>query len=134
MSISQWFSERGEDAFREYELRTLKSLVGIYDNAILAVGGGTPTIPEAAEILRNCTECLYLKASALQLKTILSVLDNSERPLLKGRSVEELLSIRERTYEHTAQYILNLSDYTDGVPSEQDFSDMAIHIRNLLAQ
>jgi len=134
MSISTWFADRGETAFREYELHTLKLLVEKNDNAILAVGGGTPVTPEGAAILKHHTQCVYLETSAVQLKKILSVLDNSGRPLLKTYTVEELLSTRKAIYESTAGYIVKWSDYTEEVPDESDFYRMSLGIRDLLFQ
>jgi len=134
MTVSQWFDTKGESAFRECELQTLLSVMHERSDVILSVGGGTPTIAAAADILRKETICVYLKASAEQLEKILSVLDNRERPLLKLHTVEELLSERERMYESIAAICVRLSDYADGVPDENVFHSIAVDIRDTLSQ
>jgi len=134
ISIADWFSQRGESAFRAFELQTLKQLLSECGDAVLAVGGGTPVTREASDILKEETTCVYLKATVSHLERILSVLDNSGRPLLRTHSVDELLSTREPLYERTAGYTVNLADFTEGVPDERDFEDIAAHVRNLLCQ
>lgn len=63
-SIASIF-ENGEAAFRSVELDTLKAVLsrGKGDPYVLALGGGTFTIPEARALVLSETTSVYLKAS-----------------------------------------------------------------------
>ena len=80
---------------------------------VLALGGGTVMTPECAELVRDNTLCIYLRAS---LETLVSHLESeaSRRPLLSGISlrerISELMALRSSTYEKTAHVIID----TDG--------------------
>lgn len=56
---------------------------------VLSVGGGTPTNPACAQLLRTRTLCFYLKASLESLQKRLWK-NHSQRPLLAGKNKEEL--------------------------------------------
>lgn len=111
-SIPEIFSESGENAFRFLEQQCLQELIckygggcpGSSDSAVeilnseceaeqvtcvLSVGGGTPTNPACAQLLRTGTLCFYLKASLESLQKRLWK-NHSQRPLLAGKNKEEL--------------------------------------------
>ena len=83
MSIPEIFNEYGEAAFRRMEREALN---GIFSDtgrprAILSLGGGTVTSEECRRLIRQNTECFYLRA------TTETLLDNLEghsagRPML----------------------------------------------------
>lgn len=125
MSITAIFSAYGEPAFRKMEYETLSSVLAVGQDMVIATGGGTPVNPESAGMLRERTVCVYLSASENQLSEILSVLDNSNRPMLKKHTVGELMRARVPIYENTAHISVNLSDYTDGVPDDSAFDRIA---------
>ena len=56
---------------------------------VLSVGGGTPTNPACAQLLRTRTLCFYLKVSLESLQKRLWK-NHSQRPLLAGKNKEEL--------------------------------------------
>lgn len=58
-------------------------------SCVLSVGGGTPTTPACAQLLRTRTVCFYLKASPESVQKRLWK-NHSRRPLLAGKSKEEL--------------------------------------------
>ena len=80
---------------------------------IVALGGGTVMTPECAELVKEKTTCIYLKAS---IETLIRHLEAeaSGRPMLQGDSlrsrIEELMSLRSETYESTAHITIE----TDG--------------------
>lgn len=125
MSIGSIFSAYGEPAFRAVEADTLASVLDIGENLVIATGGGTPVLPVSSSLLHDRTVCIYLRAEAWQLSEILSVLDNANRPLLKSHTVEELLESRMPVYENTAHIVVNLSDFTTGVPDDEIFGRIA---------
>ena len=80
---------------------------------VIALGGGTAMTPECAEIVKEKSVCIYLKAST---DTLVSHLEGeaSGRPMLQGDSlrsrIEELINQRSETYETTAHITIE----TDG--------------------
>ncbi len=79
-TIADIFAEDGEPAFRQMELKALKSALGKYQSntAVIALGGGTVTIPEAVRLLQNQTLCIWLQAPADELESRVA---GSGRPL-----------------------------------------------------
>ena len=99
-------------------------------SAVLALGGGTVMTPECAELVRQNTRCIYLRAT---IDTIVERLSNetSTRPLLTSSQeverrgvlrarIESLMSARTSTYENTANIIID----TDGKSIEQICSEI----------
>ena len=94
-------------------------------SAVLALGGGTVMTPECAEMVREHTLCVYLRAS---VDTLVSHLEgeSSGRPILQGnlrQRIEDLMARRSSTYENTAHIIID----TDG----KSVSDIAKEISGL---
>ena len=81
------------------------------ETLVLALGGGTVMTPECAEMVRDNTLCIYLRAS---LETLVAHLESeaSARPLLSGTSlrerISELMALRSSTYENTAHVIIDI--------------------------
>lgn len=103
MSISDYFDAFGEAAFREIEKEQLHSLADT-DNAIIATGGGTPCHFDNMEWMNNHGKTIYLE---LPPKTLLSRLSQNEiesRPLLSGKSTEELLEFITVKLEERAPF------------------------------
>ena len=88
-------------------------------STILSLGGGTIMRKGCAEMVRERTLCIYLKASVDTLvKNLEGETDGrpmlaSERPLRER--IAELMSLRSSTYESTAHIII----YTDGKDIEE---------------
>ena len=64
-TIPEIFREGGEAAFRAVELETLRAVLDEAAQApgdvVLALGGGTLTVPAAREIILAETECVFLR-------------------------------------------------------------------------
>ena len=119
--IPDIFAAEGEAAFRQMEVEALSRIIEaqqLRDNVIVALGGGTVMTPECAEIVREKTHCIYLRAS---VDTLVSHLENEAagRPMLQGASlrsrIEELMALRSSTYEATAHDVID----TDGKTVEE---------------
>ena len=95
---------------------------------IVALGGGTVMTPECAELVKEKTTCIYLKAS---IETLIRHLETEApgRPMLQGDSlrsrIEELMSLRSETYETTAHITIE----TDG-KSIEAIAEEIFHILN----
>ena len=154
--IPEIFASEGEAAFRRLETQILKDILSAEHerqcapcevgrvnetpmtiSAVLALGGGTVMTPECADMVRENTCCIYLRASVNTLLERLSS-NTSNRPLLtrdphaalqgaqrRGNPslhsrIDELMSQRSSTYEKTANIIID----TDGKSIEQICSEI----------
>ena len=154
--IPEIFASEGEAAFRRLETEVLTKILSAEHerqyapcevgrvneipmtiSAVLALGGGTVMTEECAELVRENTCCIYLRASVNTLLERLSS-NTSNRPLLtrdphaalqgaqrRGNPslhsrIDELMSQRSSTYEKTANIIID----TDGKSIEQICSEI----------
>ena len=143
-SIPEIFATEGEQAFRQMELEALKTIAGggmSKTNLVLALGGGALMTKECAEIVKEQTCCVYLKASIETLMEHLSG-EADGRPMLHGKAasqegdtslrgaerrgnpmqerIAELMAQRSETYEKTAHIIVD----TDGKSIEAIASEI----------
>ena len=90
---------------------------------IMALGGGTVMTPGCAEIVKDQTFCIYLKASIETLMEHLSG-EADGRPMLNGDTlherITELMAQRSEIYEKTAHIIID----TDGKSIEAIASEI----------
>ena len=127
--IPEIFASDGEAAFRRMEAEHLQILLDSHNiSAVVALGGGTVMTEECAEMVREKTMCVYLRAT---VETLVRNLDgeSENRPMLSNEEplnvrVAHLLALRSGTYEQTAQMVID----TDG----KSIAEIAMEIhRNL---
>ena len=111
--VPQIFAEEGEARFRDLERRMLHE-VAEFENIVLSCGGGTPCHFDNMDYMNSVAETYYLKATPEPLIQHIAI-SRGERPLLKGKSPEELrefvstqLAEREPYYEK-AQHIVDIN-------------------------
>ncbi len=126
-TIPEIFASDGESAFRQMEKDTLREAVAQPSSIVLALGGGTVTTNECAEMVHEKTLCIYLRASVDTLVNNLSY-QAEGRPLLRGdlrKRIEELMALRSSTYEKTAHIVID----TDGKTIEEIASELSAAIK-----
>jgi shikimate kinase len=105
MSIAEYFSSFGEDAFRKLESDVLKQ-TEYPENVVVSTGGGLPCFFDHMEC-----KTLYIKLSP---KTLADRLENSKtiRPVLQGKKGDDLvefitgkLAERESFYQQAHHHI-----------------------------
>ncbi|SFW11937.1 shikimate kinase [Prevotellaceae bacterium HUN156] len=89
-TVSELFAERGEEAFRKIEYNMLHE-VAEFEDVIISCGGGTPCFFDNMDYLNQQGDVVYLKATPETLYKHL-LMAKVERPLLKGKSPEELIA------------------------------------------
>lgn len=117
-SVAEAWRTRGEPAFREAEARALAAaLAGPV--SVIALGGGTPTAPGAADLLRQGrANIVYLRADASTLRARLaSTIDSdANRPSLTGgdplREIEAVLAQRDPLYIGLARHVVEIAGLT----------------------
>lgn len=127
-TISQIFTEEGEDAFRRKESDFIGTLMK-ESGFVLSTGGGMPCFNNNMEVLNRLGCTIYLKNTSEALADRLMISKN-ERPLIQGMSKEELIlfideNIQKREiYYNQAQIILN--------PEEQGILNVYQRIKDKL--
>lgn len=114
LSVTDIFSLKGENAFRDMETDCLKELLHTSKGQIIATGGGLPMKKENHALLKNLGTVFYLKASPEVIYE--RVRTDEGRPLLQVEDPKErirtLLSRRAPIYEACADKVIEVSDKT----------------------
>lgn len=133
-TIPEIFEESGEEAFRALEFNTLRLYLNSYQgDSVLALGGGTLTLPESRDLIKRNCRCIYLKADAdALLENLTWKGEAGKRPLLSGgkdlkERIEELLDARSATYESAADITVNAERLTP----EQIADDILTYLETL---
>lgn len=92
-TVSQIFSEKGEERFREIESKILKE-VAEFEDVVISTGGGAPCFHGNMDRMNDTGICVYLKTSPGELARRLEVCKNT-RPLIKDKTKEELVCFIE---------------------------------------
>jgi len=87
-TISQVFTEKGEEFFREIERNILQE-VSQFENVVISTGGGVPCFFDNMDWMNRTGITVYLKMPVSELTQRL-VDCKQERPLIKGKNKEEL--------------------------------------------
>jgi len=94
-TIPQIFAEEGEEEFRKKERKALEELSEFTD-IVIATGGGAPCFFDNIDMMNNTGETIYLNIDPKILADRL-LKSKTERPLIKGKSREELVSFIDET-------------------------------------
>ncbi len=105
-SIRQIFDRHGVAHFRQLEAALIEKLSGVNDS-VLATGGGIILNPNNNIALRQLGTVIYLRGSTDQLVRNVS-LESDSRPLLNLHNLETILMVREKLYEGTAHYVVDI--------------------------
>ncbi len=94
--VATLFAERGEEAFREIELRMAEETATL-DRHVVAAGGGAFARPETRAALRRDAVVVWLR---VDLETAFArIPTDGRRPLAGNRDImRELLALREPAY------------------------------------
>lgn len=96
----------GEEYFRNIEKTVIKETVGV-SNAVISTGGGSILKEENMSALKKAGKVVYILRP---LEKIVSGIDDTHRPLIKGKrdALVELYRQRKALYEKYADYtVLN---------------------------
>ena len=110
MSIADFFSEKGEEAFRQVESEVLANL--LETNQVVSTGGGVVVSQRNRDLLKTNSDNIYLKADFEILYHRIAADKDNQRPLFLNNSKEELAAIfqeRQAWYEEVASRILDVT-------------------------
>ncbi len=127
MSAGEALRRMGDEAFRERETEVLKIALASEDNMVLALGGGTPLREENRRLLKAGCRTVWLRTS---MDIIWSEINNSDRPLAKDRTREELQAMydgRKPAYESAADFVFPV----ESMDYERVAADLAAFIKDI---
>ena len=116
------FLDLDEIIVQKAEKQALEQTVSRYaeNTAVLALGGGTVTVPGAIKILQEKTTCIYLQASLESIQARLSAQPGG-RPLADEHLAQRFAE-REPLYAQAAHVTVD----TDGLTPEQITDEIII--------
>ena len=110
MSIANFFTEKGEVAFRQVESEVLADL--LKTDRVVSTGGGVVISQRNRDLLKTNPDNIYLKADFETLYQRIAADKDNQRPLFLNKSKEELAAIfqeRQAWYEEVASQVLDVT-------------------------
>lgn len=102
-TIADIFASEGEIFFRQLENQALQNIASMED-VVVATGGGAPCFLNNMQLMNDSGLTIYLKVAPEELFQRVRM-GKTERPLLAGKSDDELLTyIREKLEEREPWY------------------------------
>ena len=101
-TIPQIFAEEGETEFRKKEQKALKEL-SEFNDVIIATGGGAPCFFDNVELMNKTGKTIFLNINPKILADRL-LKSKTERPLIKGKSREELVAFINETLKKRNEF------------------------------
>ena len=101
-TIPQIFAEEGEESFRLKEQKALKELSEFTD-VVIATGGGAPCFFDNMYLMNKTGKTIYLNIDPKVLAYRL-MHSKTERPLIKGKSKEELIRFIDESLKKRLAY------------------------------
>lgn len=132
-TISQIFKQEGEAAFREKERQALHEVIETED-IVLAVGGGTPCFYDNIDFMNQQACTIYLKATPETLKAHIRM-GESKRPLVDGKTDEELIAYIEESlkvrepYYLQARHVVEIATITRQEQIEQYIREIELRVK-----
>jgi shikimate kinase len=113
MTIAEYFSTHGEDAFRILESEVLKQ-TPYSQSTVISTGGGLPCFFDNMEWMKSHGKTVYIK---LAPKTLVDRLEKSKnkRPLLHEKQGGELLAFITQKLEEREAFYLKADYIANGI-------------------
>lgn len=101
-TVPQIFADHGEDGFRQRERKALEELSEFTD-VIIATGGGAPCFFDNIDLMNKTGKTVFLNIDpAILADRLMS--SKTERPLIKGKSRDELVAFIDDTLKKRKQF------------------------------
>ncbi|GAA4434961.1 shikimate kinase [Pontibacter saemangeumensis] len=103
-SIAQLFEQEGQERFRELEREALEAVVQEYGQAVISTGGGAPCFFDNIGFMNRHGKTFFLDVPVEEISRRLLASDLQVRPLLAGKTEEEVKAFLLNTLSHRRQY------------------------------
>ena len=125
---NEYIRQFGIDAFRRKEKYVLEDIADMspYENVVYATGGGYPCYEDNMECLAELGTSIYLRWEARDLAKRLMLTDLNERPVLQGRTEEELLSFISPQLAAREEYYLKADHVVDAPGFTEDADEQLV--------
>lgn len=113
LSIAEYFSFFGEDAFRKLEAQVLKKTI-YPENVVISTGGGLPCYFDNMDWMKANGKVVYIKLSP---KTLADRLESGkeERPLLQDKHGDQLVAFIEQKLAARETFYAQANIIADGL-------------------
>lgn len=103
MTITEIFDTGGEALFRGLEMKYLKEVISLSEDAVISTGGGTPCFYDNMKLMNESGLTVFLEMDA---KSITYRLMNAKgsRPIVSQIGAEEMLEFVEQQMEERKYY------------------------------
>ncbi len=101
-SVPQIFVEEGETEFRKKERKALEEL-SAFSDVVIATGGGAPCFFDNIDLMNRTGKTIYMNIDPKILADRL-LKSKTERPLIKGKSKEELVAFIDETLQKRNEF------------------------------
>jgi len=127
LSIAEYFSFFGEDAFRKLESQVLKKTI-YPENVIISTGGGLPCFFDNMNWMKENGKTIYIK---LAPKVLADRLENGkeERPLLQDKHGDELVAFIEQKLNEREGYYVQANIIADGLSLTAERLEQILEIK-----
>ncbi|MDB5144112.1 MAG: shikimate kinase [Mucilaginibacter sp.] len=113
LSIAEYFSFFGEDAFRKLESEVLKKTL-YPENVVISTGGGLPCYFDNMDWMKTNGKTVYIKLSPKTLADRLET-GKEERPLLQDKHGDDLVLFIEQKLAEREKYYSQANIIADGL-------------------
>ena len=103
-SIASIFEQEGQERFREMEREALEAVVQEYGQAVISTGGGAPCFFDNIGFMNRNGRTFFLDVPVEEISRRLLASDLQVRPLLAGKSENEVKSFLLKTLSHRRQF------------------------------
>jgi shikimate kinase len=116
-TVQEIFAERGEQGFRELERQMLHEIAE-FEDVVISTGGGAPCFYDNMDFMNEKGDTVFLNVTPEVLFSRLKMASQN-RPVLRGKSNEELKAFIAKTLEKRApfyskaKYIFNADELED---------------------
>ncbi|TAH26565.1 MAG: shikimate kinase [Cytophagales bacterium] len=103
-SIPTIFQNKGEQYFRKSEQNILSKLLIEEKQAVIATGGGAPCFFDNMELINKHSKSIYIDVPEQELFKRLNNKKENQRPMLQGKTEEELLDFIKTKKQERAPF------------------------------
>lgn len=127
-SITDIFSHKGEDYFRQSEADLLRKLTRDHPTMVLATGGGAPCFHQNEKFMLAKGRCIFLDVPIKVLAQRLLDEGQAIRPLLKDISPQQLVNNLEQTLKIRNPYFRQAHIVVEGadISVQQVLREMSV--------
>jgi len=105
-SVREIFNQQGEEWFRKKETQVLHQLGDLTEDMVISTGGGVPCFNNNMDYINSSGISVYLKMSPEALVSRLTHSSKPVRPLIEGKTKEELLEFVHQKLDERELYYL----------------------------